>query len=31
MKCKKCGKQTGPAFGLCSDCIKKEDAELEMK
>jgi len=25
MNCKICGKQTGPAFGMCSDCIKTED------
>jgi hypothetical protein len=25
-KCKKCGAETGPAFGLCSACIKVEDS-----
>jgi RNA polymerase subunit RPABC4/transcription elongation factor Spt4 len=25
IKCKKCGKLTGPVFGLCSECVYKED------
>jgi hypothetical protein len=25
VKCKRCGKGTGPAFGLCAECIQKED------
>jgi uncharacterized OB-fold protein len=28
MKCKKCGQETGPAFGLCAKCIRKEDKEV---
>lgn len=23
--CQKCGKETGPAFGLCADCIAVQD------
>jgi hypothetical protein len=30
MKCRKCGIETGPAFGLCAACIKIEDATLEI-
>ena len=25
MKCFKCGTETGTAFGLCSNCIQKQD------
>lgn len=31
INCKKCGKKTGPVFGLCSDCIKKEDSKADEK
>ncbi len=27
VRCKKCGKITGPTFGMCSDCIQAEDAK----
>lgn len=25
INCKKCGKETGPAFGLCAECVVNED------
>jgi hypothetical protein len=30
MKCQKCGRETGPAFGLCSTCISAEDVEKKL-
>lgn len=28
IKCKVCGKETGPVFGMCPDCVRKEDEAL---
>jgi hypothetical protein len=27
--CKKCGKKTGPVFGMCATCIRAEDSQEE--
>ena len=31
IKCKTCGKDTGPVFGKCSECVQKEDADLAAR